>query len=143
MMTIRKMVMAQMAKGAELIKGTIDVTASNDKIYFGKTLPKYIYLIEMTEASKTALINTGATSPRAFSVIGQYPMPNVNNTQATKTSLVSRYQPSTQETTMNNNASIVQETTDEYIDLNANGIAGGINYFYTGYSYDYTIIRID
>ena len=59
-MGLRRMVMAQMASGAQFVKGTFTVpdSGSSYTINFGKTFSSYLYVIEMSDLSKQSLIQT-------------------------------------------------------------------------------------
>lgn len=145
MMTIRKMVMAQMARGVEVIKGSFTV-GDNDTTYalqFGKTLSRYMYLIEMTDQSKAELISTVSSGVRVFAFAGMYPMPEVNNTsQASVCVRTYRVTPSTgvvsSSTYYDNNV-----PSSTAITLNAVSVSSGGDALYRGYTYNYIIIPIE
>ena len=50
-MEIRRELMAQMANGAQFVKGTFTAPNSGNRymLEFGKTLSKYLFFIEMTD----------------------------------------------------------------------------------------------
>ena len=58
--------MAQMANGAQFVKGTFTAPNSGNRytLEFGKTLSKYLFFIEMTDNSKTTLLGTGLSGAR-------------------------------------------------------------------------------
>lgn len=142
-MSIRRGLMAQMASGANFVKGTFTVPSigSSYTLNFGKTFSKYMFFIEMTNDSKTALLQIGATSARAFFVEGIYPSPSVNNVQGTNVTLVCRVTPSTGEITYGQNNIFIKGIDDTHIDFAAGG-TGNTNAFYNGYSYNYYIVEI-
>ena len=74
--------MAQMASGANYVSGTFTVPDDETSTYtlnFGKTFSKYLFFIELTDASKTIVINSGASNYRPFCLVGSYPQPQINN----------------------------------------------------------------
>ena len=141
-MQIRKMVMAQMAR-SNAIKGTITPeSAGTIDINFGKTLSKYLFLVEMTETSKAALLATGLNEVKAYEAIGMYPNPGIGSYDPTACYFTYRVNPSTGVCTSSN-----YNTTASYADkLTFNTCALSTNYsnyLYVGCTYNYTIVPID
>lgn len=134
----------QMASGASYASGTFttDDSAASHTINFGKTFSKYLYLIEMTGESKTALMNSGQTSAKMFSSIGTYPPLIFDSThQANKTYLSYRMNPSTSEISYSTSA-VATNLDESSITLGSNAIAGSANGLYKGYSYTYYVVEI-
>lgn len=144
MMTIRRGLMAQMASGVSYARGTFttDSSASTYTINFGKIFSRYLYLIEMTDASKTALMSSGQTSAKMYSCFGIYPPPAFDSLHsATRTYLSTRINPST--SNIDYSSSAVATNLDESsITLGNNAITGGANGLYRGYSYTYYVVEI-
>ena len=81
-MDLRRMVMAQMAAGAQFVKGSF--TVPNDALAyytldFGKSFSRYLFLVEMDNASKTMLSNSGISANRIYAEQGIFPMPSIND----------------------------------------------------------------
>ena len=128
--------------GVKKLTGSFTV-GSNDTshtISFGETISKYLFLIEMTDASKTTLSGSGNTSPRSYAFTGMYPSPGVGNNAPATCMTTYRIKASTGElsysqTTLNN-------ATTSSIRIAAADLNGGANYLYRGYSYNYYIVEV-
>ena len=142
MMTIRKMVMAQMAKGAEYITGTFTVPDSGSSyvIYFGKTLERYIFLIEATDESKTAIMESGINGTKSFAFIGIYPRLSIDTYNANFNGTYARINPSTKE--MSSIVATNVDPTASSIGFNVNSLADGSSVIFRGLTYKYTIIEL-
>lgn len=148
MMALRRMVMAQMAKGAEVIKGTF--TTPDESTYtlsFGKTFQKYLYIIEMTDASKTMLMSSGINNQRTYAISGSvYPTPVINNSAPTHGYMTLRINPSTQQI-QNIAAQELNTINGSSITLNNYAVDSAANNaryaLIRGYSYNYTIVSLD
>ena len=142
MMTLRRMVMTQMTSGAQYIKGTFTIPSNGSGAYtidFGKTFASYLFLIEMTDDSKTMLMNTGITSARTFAFIGTYPIPRINNSNDNYVAMCKRVSPSTGEC----GATYISTMTCSSTSIsNPCGSTNNANYFYRDYSYNYYIVEI-
>lgn len=139
--------MAQMASGANFVKGTFTVPddAYGDFVVpFGKSFSKYLFFIEMTPESKTKLLNESTiTSNRYYALIGMYPYPTVSNgTTYPNATMAYRIIPSTGESTSPANTSaIVTRLDSTSITFLARGISNAA-VVYQGYSYNYYIVEI-
>ena len=142
MMAIRRMVIAQMASGAEFIKGTFTVPSSGSSytLEFGKTFNKYLYFFEMTDASKTALLGISATGARTFFVDGIYPNRAVNGAEIGDV-FTYRVVPSTGVLSASYTVTIINECSSTSMTLKTGG-TGNTSVFYNGYSYNYYIVEI-
>lgn len=131
--------MAQMASGADFAKGTFKVPNSGTyTLNFGKTFNKYLYIVEMTDDSKTDLINTGVNASRSFAVIGVYPSMKIDNTDG-YSDLVSRINPSTKALSENHMGNVVHTTSSIQFPV---GSTASANYLYYEYSYNYYIVEM-
>lgn len=133
--------------GAEVVKGTFTVSQSaivnnTYTLNFGKTFSNYLYLIEMTEASKTTLLSTGQTSDRMYSCLGIYPIPQINNVTPDNNFLSARVKPSTSATSVGAPSSASGSATGSTITLPVSNVSG-VNHLYRDYSYNYTIVSLD
>lgn len=142
MMELRRRLMIHMAQGAEVVKGAFTVsTTGTYTLNFGKTFTKYIYLIEMTDSSKTALMSSGQTSAKMYSCIGEYPSPKINNDSLANTYLSFRIIPTTG--VISASSSTTGTADESSVALNSNSIGSGANSIYNGYSYNYTIVSLE
>ena len=143
-MELRRMVMAQMP-GRYCESGTFTCPDSDTtySITFKKQMNRYLYLIEMTDESKTAFLNSGQTSARAFTYHGLYPKPSLSNMTSDYANISTKYNGSTSTVTGAVTASYT--TTSTYIRNNVRAInaASSTNYYVRGYSYNYWIISLD
>ena len=143
----RRIIEAMASGGAEVIKGTFIADGGQANSYtlsWGKKFSKYIYIIEMTEDSKNALISSGQTSAKMYACIGKYPMPSINNDSLNNTYLSNRIIPSTQALSVSNTTNNVSDTvTGNSIKFTCNRIGSGANVLYNNYSYNYTIVSLD
>lgn len=143
LMEIRRGLLAQMAKGAEIIKGTFEAinTGGSYTLDWGKSFSKFILIIEMTDASKTTLLASGQTSAKMFECLTQYPMPTINNDSASNAILSNRIIPTT--SVISTSASSAGTVTEHSITMTCNNIGSGSNVLYNGYEYNYTVISLD
>ena len=146
MMELRRMVMAQMAKGKDFITGTFTCPDADTTftLNFGKTFNHYLFVIELSDDSKTALKNTGKSSQFSIGFVGIYPKMSINNVDVNANQLGQRYTPSTNATSSGSTS--VLTTTNTSI----TGSVRGLDYSGTttsilirGYTYKYTVISLD
>lgn len=143
MMTIRKMVMGQMASGANFVKGTYAVPSSGTtKIEFGKTFNRYMYFIELTDDSKTALLNSGENGNRTFAICGIYPMPSANDESPSYCGFTYRINPTTGAQSASSTNSVISVIDESSITFPRASFSGGVNYLYTNCTYNYFIVEI-
>ena len=137
-------VIAQMAKGAEVIKGTFTTPSSGTSytLEFGKSFNRYFYLIEMTNETKTALIQSGVNANQCFAVHGLYPVPKVNNNSVSDNSYFSsRINPST--SAIVGTVATSTGTDDSSIKMNVADFGGAANALYKSCTYDYIVVSLD
>ena len=145
---LRRMVMAQMAQGiqgANYAKGSFTTgTRSTHKLEFGKTFSKYLYWIEMTDASKTQLMNSGQTAAKMYSCFGMYPPAEFDSSHSANDNYFScRINPS------NSNIDYSTSTAAQDIDEtsitfgNAAAFTGGANSLYRTQSYNFYVVEIN
>lgn len=146
MMELRRMVMAQMAQtiqGANYASGTF--TTGNTSTYtleFGKTFSKYLYYIEMTDDSKTALKNSEQTSAKMYACLGIYPRNEFDeNLYPYDAYAAYRVVPSSDEMSLSTSAQ-ASAIDGSSITLTNNAISSGANNLYRGYSYNYYIVEM-
>ena len=135
--------MGLMASGAQFVKGTFTAPSSGSyTLNFGKTFSKYLYIIEATDETKTAIVNSGASNYRPYCWIGSYPQPEINN-KGSYGGVTWTYNPST-----NGYANARYETTPNdftatSITLTTADITGSASYsLLRGCSYTYYIVEI-
>ena len=136
--------MAQMASGAQFIKGSFTVPSDSGSIYtlnFGKSFNKYLIFIEATAESKTQIINSGYSGNRTFGYVGFYPCIEINNTTDEYNTMAQTINPSTgvlsaggfKGTTMTN-------SSFTYVAVSLN--SAGSFYLLQGLTYNYYIVEI-
>ena len=145
LMDIRRQMMgviAGMAGGADYVSGTFTVpnSVTSYTLDFGKTFSKYLYLVEMTDESKTALKNSDIDAARAFGYVGIYPNLSINNVDYTSNSMYARYKPTTNSVSGGNLSA--SSYTNSSITFPVNSVATSITPLYNGYSYNYFIVEI-
>lgn len=142
-MEIRRRLIRQMASsGKNFISGTF--TTNNEtpwRIPFGKTFNNYMYMIEMTDESKTELSNSGQTSAKMYACCGIYPAPVFGNNSLEKQIISYRVNPSNSE--LSTSASSIVTCSNNQIEINNNTIGSGANVLYKGYTYKYIIVSLD
>ena len=143
-MSLRRMVMAQMAQnGAEYLKGTITIPndGSSYTFNYGKSFGSYMIFLEMTDDSKTAVLNSGSTYARSYSYIGIYPRRSINNTPC-ESLLAQRYNPSS--STSSYGALTGNQLGTSSLTLPAANItASGWDALVKGLTYNYVIVSLD
>ena len=136
--------MAQMANGAQFVKGTI-TTDNNNSTYtinFGRTFNNYLFYIEMTDASKTALINYGSTYAKMYACCGMYPAPQIGEATIGQTMISRRYKAS--DGIVDSSAAGIYNIGNDFITLANTAVSSSSNPngFMKGYSYNYYIVEI-
>lgn len=128
--------------GVKKLTGSFTV-GSNDTSYtisFGETISKYLFLIEMTDASKTTLSGTGNTSPRSYAFTGMYPSPGISNNAPANCMTTYRIKASTGE--LSYSQATLNNATTSSITISSVTLSGGAQYLYRGYSYNYYIVEV-
>lgn len=136
--------MTGMAKGAEVIKGsfTVPIDASTYTLSFGKTVGSYIFQVEASAESKTAILNSGSTYARTIIWTGYYPQKSIGSNTFSDTILANRIQPSTG--TITNGIPSMPSCSDSEMTFSAVDMtASGWAYVVKGETYDYIIIPLD
>lgn len=147
MMELRRMVMAQMSatiQGADYAKGTFTTdTNGTYTLSFGKTFESYLYYIEMTDDSKTALKNTGHTSARMYACMGIYPKNKFDGNDYPYNAYAAyRVVPSTDEMSLSTSTQATAIDGSSISFTNVADTGSGANNLYRGYSYNYYIVEI-
>lgn len=133
-----------MAKGAEFISGSFTIP-SNDTSFtfdFGKTFNKYLYVIELADDSKTALMNSGVTGDRLYGAVGVYPQLAIGNVGIDNYGLAYRIKPASATSTPIASYSIFTEITGSSMTVRVGTINAGTYYLIQGYTYNYFIVEI-
>ena len=137
--------MAQMAKGAEIIKGTFTAVkeAGNQfTLNIGKTLTEYLYLFRMTDTSYATLMSSGQTAARMYECVGHYPKYEHEQTPGTGNAFVSyRVNPSNGE--FSSIASEAGSLTGSSITIPCNTYGNGANILYADHNYEYLIVSLE
>lgn len=143
MMSLRRMVMAQMASGADFVKGTFTVpddTGANYTLNFGKDWSKYFFIIEATDESKSTIINSGLNASKAYAFIGLFPRFSINNVNASFNGTYARINPSTSATDPINATNVSPLVSK--IGFTVNSLNNGQSVLFKGLTYNYYIVEI-
>lgn len=148
-MSIRRKMMgviAQMANGADFVKGTFTVPSDASSPYivsFGKTFEKYLFYVEMIDEDKETL--TGLTSisgQRGYGFVGMYPDFEINEQKDNQSALVHTIAPSTG-TASRTSANFNQYGSSTQLGLICGNISTNASgRVYQGYSYKYYVVEI-
>ena len=147
-MEIRRGLLLQMASKGYIKKGqfTVKSTGSEgERLYIdiGKTLEKYVVVVEMTEESKAVLAaKTEITGQRVFEWIGIYPLMNIDNKTITNDAFVGRMQPSTGSVNASTTASIYTSADRIGLDCYALKEGGSAWGLYFGFTYNYWLLEL-
>lgn len=146
-MDMRRRLMMQMTSGAQFIKGTFTVpnNATSYTIEFGKTFGKYLFLIEMDDASKTALLATDIDGNKPYALNGIYPIPSINNTVPSSVYTFQRVNPSTGTASSTSGSGFISTNpspSSTQITLVCDAITATTSRAYRGYTYNYYIVEI-
>ena len=143
-MSIRRGLMMAMASGAQYVKGMITVAQGAEcTINFGKTFSRYLYFIEMNDASKTTLLASGESGAKSYARCGVVPSVAIGNVDAGLSYWSQRINPATSEQTYSAISNYVVNATGSSITFkSANSISSGAHYLYAGYTYNYYIVEI-
>lgn len=131
-----------------VLSGTFTVPASGTTytLSFGRTISKYIFLIEATDDTKTAIVSSGYNGAKPYAFIGVYPKRQINNTDNSIDTLTLRLNPSTsaQSTGTMSGGSNPYSITDTSITIGATALtSSGATLLINGYSYKYYVAPID
>jgi len=134
--------MAQMASGAQFIKGSFTVPndASTYTINFGKSFSKYILFIEADSESKQAILDSGVNSSRAYAVLAIYPTMTIGGYSFYKC-IYNRIHPTNKSVSIdgNNNGN----TYVNSVELPVAALTGSSSSrLFRGLTYDYYIVEI-
>ena len=143
LMELRRGIMLAMVSGKEFVSGTFTTGQSSTyTLNFGKSFNRYMYLIEMTDSSKTNLENSGQTSAKMYACCGIYPSPAFNDDVPFGANVMISYRiiPSTSQ---QNTSASTASMDNSSITMTNNNFSNGANVFYKGESYKYIVISLD
>lgn len=145
-MELRRRMMALMANGAEVIKGSF--TVENDgsvykRVQFPKTINKYLYYVEMDENSKEALMQTGINGNKAYACFGIYPMIDIEDVTQPFVSSAFRINPSTKTPGVISTSDYVKNIDNTGFEIQQGTYSSGVYYVYYGSTYNYVIVSLD
>lgn len=146
LMELRRGLLAQMSRGKDFVSGTFTCPTEGDStitINFGKTFNKYLFFIEMTDASKQALVNSGASGTFSFGFVGVYPKRSINGKEVNGNEVGMRYVPSDDSTTSGSTSVITLSADNFTANIRNLSVTSPQNYLYRGYSYNYTVVSLD
>ena len=132
--------------GAKCAKGTITTPSSGTSytLNFGETFTgNYLVVIEATDATKTAIINSGVNYKRAFAFLAKRNNFTINNLSIESNQyLIERINPSSSE--MDKVLSGSPSYTDSSVTIGNYGLTGqyATNCLFQGYSYNFFVVEI-
>jgi hypothetical protein len=133
--------------GAKTESGTFTTPSSGSSytLNFDNTYTEYLIVIEATDATKTAILNSGVSAFRTFAVVGHYPKFTAGSLESAYETLMVRVNPSTSAT---NAAAVVTEAnvlyyTGSSFTMSLGAFTSGANYLYRGYTYKYYIAEVN
>ena len=112
-------------------------------INFGKTFNNYLFIIEMTDESKSALVASGTTSTISIGFVGVYPKRTINGKTVASNEVSERYVASSNSTTSGSTSYITCSSTGLSANVRALIDATPQNNLIRGYSYNYTVVSLD
>ena len=141
MMSLRRMVMSQMAQGVKVITGKVTPTANQTvTIPFGETLSDYIFLIEMTADSFANFKMEQITGSKMISCVSKYKFCG-EDISATSHSLVGRYNFGTLAVTGSAQQYPILYADRFEINSRPSDNASAV-VLYNDYEYEYTLIKL-
>ena len=133
--------------GKDFVSGTFTVPndAETYRINFGKSFSRYLFIIEMTDDSKTTLINSGSSNSLTFLYFGIYPAPAFQKQGTPLDAPYGHFRYRASSPSLTGTYSVYPKTKDEtYIENAVAPIESGHFYkFLAGYSYNYVVISLD
>ena len=129
--------------GSCVVTGTFTAEQQSGNTYkleFPGTYGSYLLLVEMTEESKAALIDSGNTATKMFAFQTVYPTPKIDDANASGGILSYRVTPSTEEYSLSQ--STYQAIDGSSITLTCSTYGGGANILYKDQTYNYTIVPL-
>lgn len=120
---------------------TVPDQGSDYTVTLQNTFPECLIFIEATEESKAAILDSGASGPRAFAFLAHFPGLDINDGQTPEYVFAYRVNPSTSELSFANAENYLLYGTAS-MTVSVGSFSTGANYFYKGCSYNYTIIGL-
>lgn len=111
-------------------------------ISFGKSFDSYLFIVELTDESKTTVMNSGINANKAFAFIGIYPNVQVGNEEVSGSTFVFRVNPSsgsaasTYISGFERTASTLKQYCSALSESNQNMYYKGLTYKYAALSLD-------
>lgn len=130
--------------GVDLIRGTfVPTESSNYTINLPRSVSKYLYLIDMTDADKSTLLSSGVNGNRTYAIYGAYPQPQIDGSGPNDNYMSVRINPSTGALSAVSTTGI-SGIDDTSITISCGPVSStGATYLLLRYTYNYTIIPLD
>lgn len=120
---------------------TCPSSGSSYELSFGKTINKYMFLIEMDSSSKTELINSGISGARTYAIIGISPKTSINSADNNYQTLCLRYNASS--STKDTGAPTTGFSyANSGITIQMGTLTSGAHYLYRGLTYNYLVFEM-
>ena len=133
------------ATGKDFVSGTITCPNEDTQIQidFGKTFNHYLFILEMTDDSKSALVASQTSGTASIAFIGVYPKRTINSVTVNSNMISERYIASSN--TQTSGGTNVISCSSTYLKANVRAITEATlqSYLIRGYSYNYTVVSLD
>ena len=123
--------------------GTFSVPDSGSEytVTLENTFSECLIFIEATDESKTQIMGSGQSAPRAFAFLAHFPGLEINDGKTPEYVFTYRVNPSTGDLSFANAENYLLYGTKS-MTVSVGTFGTGANYFYRGCSYNYTIIGL-
>lgn len=140
-MQLRRGLMMAMAKGGtNTISGVITPeTTDTISVAFGRTLTKYLILLEMTDESIANLINSGYTNYKPYLMVGIYGETKVNDLTPVNRVMYFRYNGSVVASALSN----ILSTASDGFTISVTNQNAATYQLQVGYQYKYLVVPIE
>lgn len=129
------------SSGVETGSFTVPDSGSEYTVTLEKKFAECLIFAEATEESKAAILQSGASAPRAFAFLTHSPGLAIDDKETPEYVFAYRINPSTSELSFAN-AENYLVYGDKSMTVSVGSFSTGANYFYKGLTYNYTIFEI-
>ena len=126
------------------ITGTVTPTTNNANVVinFGRTIERYMFLIEMTDSSLQALADSGIVGNRAYAFNGLYKHKKIANVEPSLIAMYVRYNPDTGAASSAQTA--ISNTDNTQLSIKSYNLdTASSTTLIVGYTYTYIIIPLE
>ena len=120
---------------------TVPDSGSDHTVTLENKFTECLIFTEATEESKAAILESGASGPRAFAHLAHFPGLSINEGETPEYVFAYRINPSTSELGFANAENYLQYG-DKSMTVSVGSFSTGANYYYKGCTYNYVIFKI-